>query len=64
MKFISGMIIGEINGIAIGIAGTVVALCIGMLADKLDKKDRTREYKYDRYKYYVNKANKEEDSYD
>lgn len=62
MKFISGMIIGEINGIAIGIAGTVVALCIGMLADKLDKEDRTR--KYNMYKYYVNKANKEEDDYE
>ena len=61
MKFISGMIIGEINGIAIGIAGTVVALCIGMLADKLDKKDRTRRYNYDMYKYY---ANKEEESHE
>lgn len=44
MRFISGMIIGEINGIALGIAGCVVAVAISMIVDKEGRE--YRKYKY------------------
>lgn len=53
-KFISGMIIGELNGIALGVAGTVTALVIGMLAYNLEKDEKNRKDPV-KFNYYVNK---------
>lgn len=47
-KFIGGMIVGELNGIALGVAGTVVAICVFGIVDKEDRKTAKR---YDFTKY-------------
>lgn len=52
MKFISGMIIGEINGIALGIAGSVVALCVAAICDK-DNQKKKAAYRYTTYRDYL-----------
>ena len=58
MKFISGMIIGEINGIALGIAGSVVALCVAAICDKKDYQKKKDAYRYTTYRDYLNRIRK------
>lgn len=53
MKFISGMIIGEINGIALGIAGSVVALCVVTICDKDNQKKKAAYRRYTTYRDYL-----------
>lgn len=55
MKFISGMIIGEINGIALGIAGSVVALCVAAICDKKDYQKKKAAYKEAKFRDYLNR---------
>ena len=58
MKFIAGMIVGEINGIALGIAGTVVAIAVWSMLDKEEKSRSRYAPKYSDYIY--NKYQKED----
>lgn len=60
-KFISGMIIGELNGIALGVAGTVVAIVIAGVASGLEKDEKNRKEPVSFNSYYQNYVNKEAD---
>jgi len=61
MKFISGMIIGEINGIALGIAGTVVAIAVCAMVDKPEKDKPYQRYTKPRYHDYFVKNGEKDD---